>query len=327
MNRSKIWSREFEGATGTRWYNWNPVLGCGNKKCTLHPVNKGECWAASICHRMASVWTENEIDYLHAKQLPEPEYHSPSKTKTFHNLEQFKPVFLESRFEKTFPGKPSQIMVGWMSDLSTVPTDWVKRIKSKISQNNFIRASENKPLHQFFFLTKWPEFYQKFYWPTNCWLGATFTSDLDYRMQMPHLSKAGECNPTFAMIEPYLKRIEKNNINEMVTGEYDQVLDDGKMKYTEINPVSWVVVGGGSTPVNPDWVRSIRDQCKAAKIPFHFKGWGWYLHASQSFRNDTHRAKSPHKIDINSMGYWKVGKSKSGNTLDGKTHLEGPEVT
>lgn len=118
MNRSKIWSSEFEWATGTVWYSWNPVLGCLNKECTLHPGNKGKCWAALICRRMASVWTENEIDYLHAEQLPEPEYHSPAKTKICYNLEQFKPVFLESRFQKTFPSKPSQIMVGWMLEIS-----------------------------------------------------------------------------------------------------------------------------------------------------------------------------------------------------------------
>lgn len=42
--------------------------------------------------------------------------------------------------------------------------------------------------------------------------------------------------------------------------------------------IYWVVVGGESgpraRPMHPDWARSIRDQCKAAGVPFHFKQWG-----------------------------------------------------
>ena len=40
----------------------------------------------------------------------------------------------------------------------------------------------------------------------------------------------------------------------------------------------WVIVGGesgrGARPMHPDWVRSIRDQCTAAGVPFFFKQWG-----------------------------------------------------
>ena len=39
-----------------------------------------------------------------------------------------------------------------------------------------------------------------------------------------------------------------------------------------------VILGGetgpGARPMHPDWVRSIRDQCQAAGVPFFFKGWG-----------------------------------------------------
>lgn len=44
----------------------------------------------------------------------------------------------------------------------------------------------------------------------------------------------------------------------------------------EIMP-SWVITGGESgdqfRPANPDWFRSIRDQCAATKTPFLFKQW------------------------------------------------------
>ena len=42
--------------------------------------------------------------------------------------------------------------------------------------------------------------------------------------------------------------------------------------------IHWVIVGGesgpGCRPMDPAWVRSIRDQCAAAGIPFFFKQWG-----------------------------------------------------
>ena len=40
----------------------------------------------------------------------------------------------------------------------------------------------------------------------------------------------------------------------------------------------WVIVGGesghGARPMQPEWVRSIRDQCRDAGVPFFFKQWG-----------------------------------------------------
>lgn len=42
--------------------------------------------------------------------------------------------------------------------------------------------------------------------------------------------------------------------------------------------LDWVIVGGESgpnvRPTDPAWVRSIRDQCVAARVPFFFKQWG-----------------------------------------------------
>lgn len=39
--------------------------------------------------------------------------------------------------------------------------------------------------------------------------------------------------------------------------------------------LDWVIVGGesgkGARPMHPDWVRSLRDQCDAANVPFFFK--------------------------------------------------------
>ena len=42
--------------------------------------------------------------------------------------------------------------------------------------------------------------------------------------------------------------------------------------------ISWVIVGGesgaGARPMAEEWVLSIRDQCRQARLPFFFKQWG-----------------------------------------------------
>lgn len=46
----------------------------------------------------------------------------------------------------------------------------------------------------------------------------------------------------------------------------------------DVPGIDWVVCGGesgpGARPMHPDWARSVRDQCKAAGVPFWFKQWG-----------------------------------------------------
>ena len=46
----------------------------------------------------------------------------------------------------------------------------------------------------------------------------------------------------------------------------------------DLTGIHWVIVGGesgpGARPMDVEWVRSIRDQCRALRIPFFFKQWG-----------------------------------------------------
>ena len=46
----------------------------------------------------------------------------------------------------------------------------------------------------------------------------------------------------------------------------------------DLNGIDWVIVGGESgpkaRPMEKPWVRSIRDQCASAGVPFFFKQWG-----------------------------------------------------
>jgi protein gp37 len=44
------------------------------------------------------------------------------------------------------------------------------------------------------------------------------------------------------------------------------------------NHIDWVIVGGesgpGARPMHPDWARALRDQCRAAEVPFFMKQMG-----------------------------------------------------
>jgi len=87
--------------------------------------------------------------------------------------------------------------------------------------------------------------------------------------------------------------------------------------------LDWVVVGGesgpGARPMHPDWVRSIRDQCRASNVPFFFKQWGAFA--------DTWTDKSVMVEDVkpnNRRLMTRVGKKAAGNLLDGRQHLEYP---
>jgi protein gp37 len=64
--------------------------------------------------------------------------------------------------------------------------------------------------------------------------------------------------------------------------------------------IAWVVAGGesgpGARPMDAGWVRSIREQCRAAKVPFFFKQWGG------------------------------VRKGRAGRVLDGRTYDEFPPI-
>jgi protein gp37 len=46
----------------------------------------------------------------------------------------------------------------------------------------------------------------------------------------------------------------------------------------DLRGIHWVIVGGesgaGARPLDRAWVRAIRDQCIAARVPFFFKQWG-----------------------------------------------------
>ena len=107
----------------------------------------------------------------------------------------------------------------------------------------------------------------------------------------------------------------------------------------------WMVVGGESgpnaRPMHPDWARSLRDQCQAAGVPFHFKQWGEWVTEDQSPEDivlpsvstepwSTHRQDPETWEDIwegDLTNVYRVGKKAAGRLLDGRTWDEIPRAT
>ena len=75
--------------------------------------------------------------------------------------------------------------------------------------------------------------------------------------------------------------------------------------------IDWVIVGGesgpGARPMHPDWARALRDQCKAAGVPFLFKQWGEWLPG----QNVDHPAYAPgRKVAHHQDGSWGATATK-----------------
>ena len=103
-------------------------------------------------------------------------------------------------------------------------------------------------------------------------------------------------------------------------------------------PLDWVVAGGESgpkaRPTHPDWFRSLRDQCKAAGVPFLFKQWGEWSPQEDTLLHGKIDARLIEKAHIYygtaagfcpAEGVFRFGKKAAGRLLDGMLHDEYPE--
>lgn len=146
---------------------------------------------------------------------------------------------------------PRLVFVNSMSDLfhEAVPFDFIRRV---------FATMRDCPGHTFQILTKRSrrlrELAPQLEWSPNIWMGVS-VEDARVLHRIEDL-RGVPATVRFLSCEPLL----------------------GPLDNLPLEGIHWVIVGGesgpGARPMRVEWVRSIRDQCQSAGVPFFFKQWG-----------------------------------------------------
>lgn len=146
------------------------------------------------------------------------------------------------------------VFVNSMSDLfhADVPDAYIDEVFDRM---------ETVDRHTYQLLTKRPERLRRYarrryglgQAPLNIWFGTSVESNkVAWRADMLRDVNAAV---RFLSIEPMI----------------------GPVDAVDFTGISWIIVGGesgpGKRPMDPTWVRDVRDRCETAKIAFFFKQW------------------------------------------------------
>lgn len=102
----------------------------------------------------------------------------------------------------------------------------------------------------------------------NVWLGVSVEDQARADERIPDLL-ATPAAGRFLSCEPLLGPIDLGSLQDGLPNN---------AWLTWLDFLDGIIVGGesgpGARPMHPDWARSLRDQCAAAGVDFHFKQWG-----------------------------------------------------
>lgn len=106
--------------------------------------------------------------------------------------------------------------------------------------------------------------------PPNVWYGTSTENQEQADRRIPQLLQVPAV-VRFLSCEPLLGPIDLTS----------WLWEEAGPAWAGSNPspdIGWVITGGesgaGARPCNPEWIRSLRDQCTAALCPYFFKQWG-----------------------------------------------------
>jgi protein gp37 len=297
MSSKIIWTDE----------TWNPIVGCSH--CS---PGCDHCYAERMAHRQAAMVlnkspcpdiTKGQGRYV-AVIGPKGKWNGSTVIDNGcdKDSEMNRPHHMK---------KPRWIFVCSMSDFfhENNSDKWIEKVFDIIYYAYW---------HTYILLTKRPkrmhDFIKRHFGGTspgkNVWCGVTVCNQKETDEKIPVLLQT-PAEVRFISIEPMLGPID------LYRGEFNFLERLKSPSGTQYEKLDWLIVGGESgpdaRPMNPDWVRSVRDQCAAAGVPFLFKQWG-----------DAKPSTTIDKINMINAG-WNLNKKKGGLMLDGKIHDGYPE--
>lgn len=304
--------------------SWNPVTGCTK-------VSEGcrNCYASTFSERFRGTpghYFENGFDLtLRPDKLDQP-YSWKRPRKIFVNS-------MSDLFHKDIPDdfiwSVFHIMAKCPQHTFQVLTKRPERMMQML-KNRYWRNLD--PIHALIIEGEHRETDSPFL--PNVWLGTSVENQQVADERIPHLLGTPAA-VRFLSMEPLLGPVNLNGffytadlLTVVSTAErrgisnndaFDYVVDNypDDVHKREDRP-SWIIVGGESgskaRPMHPEWARSIRDQCKAAGLPFFFKQYGeWAPFNSLDYMPK----QSTIAVRMGIETIWRVGKHKAGRLLDG----------
>lgn len=294
------------GATTIEWTDrtWNPVTGC-----TKVSAGCDHCYAETMHERFNGKGSFARVRH-HSERLHLPQrWRKPAR------------IFVNSMSDLFHDAIPASFIAEVWAVMATTPrhtfqvlTKRHARMRSLLTSDDFwalvaaaVRARGlTMPGHHVgggFYVTERAL--------PNVWLGVSIENQQWADIRIPALL-ATPAAVRWVSAEPLLGPIDL----KLVSVSNDDCTCSGQPygheRHCGVEPgehwgIDWVVAGGesgtGARPADPQWFRTLRDECGYVRVPFLFKQWGAH--------DETGR---------------RVGKKAAGRLLDGRVHDDYPEV-
>jgi protein gp37 len=241
--------------------------------------------------------------------------------------------------------KPGRVFCGSMCDVFEDHPEPGVRVMQDAARGRLWDLIDATPDLTWQLLTKRPEnilgMMPRTGFPSNVWIGTSVEDQrranerIPVLLAVPATVRFLSCEPLLGPVELSVIRTSRGMPIAPLEIHYDQ--DTGVVQ----RPISWVIAGGESgnnaRPMHPTWVRSLRDQCVSAGIPFHFKQigqWTWVAEHKDSFEPHAYVCETTGRTANEAtavadggswQGVWKVGKTAAGRELDGQIWDEFPQ--
>lgn len=344
---------------------WNPVTGC-----TKVSAGCDHCYAETIATRFAGskAYPHGFDVTLRPERLPLPlKWQRPrrifvnSMSDLFHSSVPDEYIARVFAVMAATPRHTYQILTKRHGRLRTLLQDRCRCAASHAAGIHFrsmmcdqARSIDGVDPHAVYFEPPWPL--------PNVWIGVSVEDQATANLRIPALLETPAAR-RFLSCEPLLGPVDLSTW--LGIERYDS-FGWGQEMFAAMNGrvgpaggLHWVIAGGesghGARPMHPDWARQLRDQCVAARVPFHFKQWGeyslmaplnseghrdWdggitlandgtvYKRGDLDYPDGPRRREAIHahhdRASLTAM--YRVGKKTAGRELDGRTWDEFPEV-